>query len=175
MRRLRSRVADGGRDGDGDGEGDGDAFRQQQHFHRRLRSMRFRSVLNAVTYHSVDKLKFALCLCLPLCLHHPVSLHLPFPIPAWLLAAAPWLPRCKLQLQLLFAVSFFIFESSSCTRSMKSSASYSSPTPTPTPASASSPASTPSAVPSATAAATLFHAVCECQSFAFNAAFPRID
>lgn len=67
--------------------------------------------------------------------------------PAWLLAAAPLLPRCKLQLQLLFAVSFFIFESSSCTRSMESSASHSSPTSTP--ASASSPASTPSAVPAA--------------------------
>lgn len=65
--------------------------------------------------------------------------------PAWLLAAAPLLPRCKLQLQLLFAVSFFIFESSSCTRSMESSASHSSSTPTP--ASASSPASTPSSVP----------------------------
>lgn len=174
MRRLRSRVADG--DGDRDGDGDGEGVRQQQHFHRRLRSMRFRSVLNAVTYHSVDKLKFALCLCLRLCLHLPLFHHLPLhlPIPAWLLAAAPLLPRCKLQLQLLFAVSFFIFESSSCTRSMESSASHSSPTPTPTPASASSPAWTPSAVPTATAAATLFHAVCEYQSFAFNAAFPRI-
>lgn len=84
--------------------------------------------------------------------------------------------RCKLQS--LIAVSFFIFESSSCTRSMESSASYSCLTypslPHPRPA-ATAASSRPASVPAATAGATLFHAVCENQSFAFNAAFPRMD
>lgn len=86
--------------------------------------------------------------------------------PAWLLAAAPLLPRCKLQLQLLFAVSFFIFESSSCTRSMESSASHSSPTPTP--ASASSPASAPSAVPAAVRRRDAFSRCLRISKFCFQ-------
>lgn len=86
--------------------------------------------------------------------------------PAWLLAAAPLLARCKLQLQLLFAVSFFIFESSSCTRSMESSASHSSPTPTP--ASASSPASAPSAVPAAVRRRDAFSRCLRISKFCFQ-------
>lgn len=141
-------------------------LQSQQHFHRRLRSMRFRSLPN-VLWRTVPWPNWLRLQLLSSCLFLSCS-------SLTSSGVSSIVARCKLQLQLqsLFAVSFFIFESSSCTRSMESSASFSSRSRSPS----SAPAATlPLCQLQFPLQFPLFHAVCECQSFAFNAAFPRID
>lgn len=122
-------------------------LQSQQHFHRRLRSMRFRSLPNAL-WRTVPWPNWLRLQLLSSCLFLSCS-------SLTSSGVSSIVARCKLQLQSLFAVSFFIFESSSCTRSMESSASYSSRSRSPSSAPAATlacaasslPASVPSAVP----------------------------
>lgn len=141
-------------------------LQSQQHFHRRLRSMRFRSLPNVLwrtvpwpNWLRLQLLSRSLFLSCSSLTSSGVS---------------SIVARCKLQVAVAVAVCGFVFhfwklivhEVNGEQRQLPLTLSPSSaPAATLACAASSLPASVPSAV----------HAVCEYQSFAFNAAFPRID